>query len=52
MGSPIGLPAINKNSDFFWAFTKSLEPLSSKIKFESKVLPWFSLPIFSSPFNR
>ena len=34
IGSPIGLPAINKNSDFLLALTVSLLPLSSKIKFE------------------
>ena len=52
IGSPIGLPAMNRNSDFLLAVTLSLVPRSSKIKFESAVLVWFFCPIFNSPFNK
>jgi len=38
IGSPIGLPAINKNSVVLLAFTINLFPLSNKIKFEFPVL--------------
>ena len=52
IGSPIGLPAINKNSDFLLALIFNLVPRSNNIKFESAVLLWAFFPIFNSPFNR
>ena len=52
IGSPIGFPAINKNSDFLVALTASLSPLSSKIKFESAVLLCSLSPIFNSPLSK
>ena len=38
IGSPMGLPAMNKNSVFLLAFTINLLPLSNKMRFELPVL--------------
>jgi hypothetical protein len=47
IGSPMGLPAINKNSVVLFAFTISLFPLSNNIKFELLVLTCSFSPIFN-----
>ena len=52
IGSPIGLPAINKNSDFLLALIFNLVPRCNNIKFESVVLLWSFSPMSISPFNR
>jgi hypothetical protein len=38
MGSPMGLPAMKRNSVFLLAFTINLFPLSNKMRFELPVL--------------
>ena len=38
IGSPIGLPAMKRNSVFLWALTISLFPLSNKMRLELSVL--------------
>ena len=43
---------MNKNSEFLVALAVSLLPLSSKIKFESEVLPCSLSPIFNSPLSK